>query len=114
MTAAKVVAVSLMLTLILFAGQANATRWLLVDFGKDEGTTTFGTQYPTWNQLLRHPSYTEFVDPDGNPDHWGIADKAGSSPGNDVTYYGVQGTAPIDFQIPHRIVATFYNRGSVK
>ena len=110
MRATRCLLIGLILVLTVCTGAAEGTRWLLVDFGKDAGTTTFGTYNSTWNQVLREATYTEYVDPDGNPDHWGIADKLGTSPGNNVTFYGVQGTTAIDFQIPHRVVATFYNR----
>jgi hypothetical protein len=65
----------------LVASNATATRWLLVDFHDSDAASTFGTQYPAWNTIIRHSGNTAYVDPDGNPDHEGIAD-SGTSPGN--------------------------------
>ncbi|HUW84523.1 MAG TPA: hypothetical protein VMZ31_17195, partial [Phycisphaerae bacterium] len=114
MNPVRQVALGVIIVCALVATPAHATRWLLVDFHDGDSQSTFGTQFPTWNQIIRHSGNTAYVDPDGNPDHEGIAD-SGSSPGNGVTYYGIQGTAPINFQPPHRIIATFYNRsGALK
>jgi len=97
-----------LLSLVALPEGVMAERWLLVDFGYDSSSNSFGTEYPTWNQVIQHPLYTEYVDPDGNPDHWGITD-ANNPPGHETAFFGVKGTAPIDFQKGHKIIATFYN-----
>jgi hypothetical protein len=97
----------LMAVLWLCAHPVFATRWTLVNFGTNEASTVM--PYPGWNQLLRHPAYTEFVDPDGNPDHAGITE-SGGIPEGDYAYYGVQGTNAINMQPGHTLVVTFYNR----
>ena len=58
--------------------------------------------------MLRHGTYTRFVDPDGNPDHDGIVAVA-TTPDERTAYFGVRGTVPINFQRGQKIVATFYN-----
>ena len=79
---------------------------LLVKFGTSEATSV--TPYGDWTQILRHPQYTTFVAPDGNPDHTGITATA-NAPGWNTVYFGIKGTTPIAFKRGHRIVATFYN-----
>ncbi len=82
-------------------------RWTLVDFGHDLGSTQ--TPYPNWTEVLRHPTRSQFVNPDGNPAHSGIT----ATPGLDwdtFTFFGIRGTVPIEFQPGHEIILTFYNR----
>ena len=94
---------------VILSRPAAAARWLLVDFHDSDTTSTFGAQFPTWNTIIRDTAHTAYVDPDGDPNHAGVAE-VGVSPGNDITYYGIQGTIPIDFQPPHQIVATSQRR----
>jgi hypothetical protein len=90
----------------LLPGLATAAG-TLVEYGSSAGATQ--TPYADWNQLLYPAACTEFVDPDGNPDHSGIVETS-SVPDVETAYFGIQGTTPINFQVGDRIVATFYNR----
>ena len=84
-----------------------AARWTLVDFGSSAATTT--APYPGWTTVLRHPTRTQFVDPDGHSAHAGITDVAGLDE-SQWSYFGIQGSAPIDFRRGHVIICTLYNR----
>ncbi|OGK07113.1 MAG: hypothetical protein A2487_20255 [Candidatus Raymondbacteria bacterium RifOxyC12_full_50_8] len=99
------------LLLFILAIQCYCASQLLVDFGSDSGSTTFGSDYPDWNQVLRHAAYTQFVDPDGNPDHQGLSETA-SIPDAMTAFFGIKGATPINFQVGQKIVATFYNSSS--
>ncbi|OGJ84621.1 MAG: hypothetical protein A2268_11395 [Candidatus Raymondbacteria bacterium RifOxyA12_full_50_37] len=90
---------SIAVFLFICCAPLHATRWLLVDFGKDSASTTFGTEYPTWNQLLA-PAGAQYADPDGDTAHWGISTRS---------FAGVKGATPITFKRGHKVVATFYN-----
>ncbi|KPL11169.1 hypothetical protein AMJ85_04335 [candidate division BRC1 bacterium SM23_51] len=91
----------------LVAGNAHADRWVLVDFGTNDGNSS--TPHGDWSQIIRHPTNVQYVDPDGNPDHQGVTEVAGLAVG-DPSYVGIQGTTPISFQRGHKIILTFYNR----
>ena len=95
--------------LLLGSSPAAAARWPLVIFGSSAGTTQ--TPYTGWDEILRHGTYTSFVDPDGNPDHDGIVAVA-ATPNERTAYFGVRGTVPINFQRGQKIVTTFYNNSS--
>lgn len=99
----------LMCALTLLAGglRAPAERWTLVDFGSSLATTR--TPYPGWNTVLRHPTRTQFVRPDGNPAHDGITRIAGLDE-SQPAYFGIRGNVPIDFRRGHVVICTFYNR----
>ena len=84
-----------------------AARWTLVDFGSSAATRT--APYPGWTTVLRHPTRTQFVDPDGHSAHAGITDVAGLDE-SQWSYFGIQGSAPIDFRRGHVIICTLYNR----
>ncbi|MFH0879079.1 MAG: hypothetical protein V2A34_05155 [Lentisphaerota bacterium] len=86
---------------------AQATRWTLVDFGTN--LASCATPYATWTNILRHPTRSQFVDPDGDPGHDGITITAGLGE-TEQSYFGVRGTDPINFQPGHEIICTFYNR----
>jgi len=86
---------------------APAVRWTLVDFGSN--LTTCVTPYTGWTNIMRHPTRSQFVSPDGDPDHDGITITAGLGE-NEFSYFGISGSAPIDFQPGHEIICTFYNR----
>jgi hypothetical protein len=90
------------------AGPAAAARWTLVDFGSSLATTV--TPHPGWTEVLRHPTRTKFVNPDGNPAHRGITIVSGLNTSQQA-YFGIRGAgAPIDFRRGHMVVLTFYNR----
>jgi hypothetical protein len=91
----------------LAVSTARAETWVLVDFGTSDGNSS--TPYGDWNQILRHPTNVEYVDPDGNPDHQGVAEVDGLAEG-DPSYIGIQGTTPVSFARGHKITAVFYNR----
>ena len=84
-----------------------AERWTLIDFGTNDATTQMA--YPAWTNLLRHPTRTQYVNPDGNPDHGGLTE-TGGIPAGQWAYYGVSGSSPIAFQTGHTIVATLILR----
>jgi hypothetical protein len=84
-----------------------ATRWTLVDFGTNPATCV--TPYPNWNQVIFHPTRSQFVDPDGNPDHAGITIRPGLGE-TERSYFGIRGTVPIQFRPGHEIICTMYNR----
>lgn len=102
---------ALLFCLVLAAGcgTVSARRWTLVDFGSSSAATA--TPYPGWNEVLRHPTRTQFVDPDGHPAHAGITIASGLSQ-SQRAYFGIRGSAPIDFRRGHMIVCTFYNRSA--
>lgn len=85
-----------------FSTTANATTWLLVDFGASASQNAFGVE--GWNRVFLSPS-TEYIDsgPGGT--------LLNSSAGEDWTlnYQGVEGT-PREFQAGERIVVTWYNQ----
>lgn len=93
----------------LIAGGGHAARWVLVDFGTNDGNSS--TPYGDWNQIIRHATNVQYVDPDGNPAHQGVTEVAGLAVG-DPTYVGIQGTTPISFARGHKIICTFYNRSA--
>ncbi len=84
-----------------------ADRWTLVDFGTN--LTSCITPYPGWTSILRHPTRTQFVNPDGNSAHDGITIAAGLNEG-EYSYFGIQGSAPIAMAPGHEIICTLYNR----
>jgi hypothetical protein len=84
-----------------------ADRWTLIQFATNE--TSCVLPYSDWTQILRHPTRTQFVDPDGDPAHAGIVEIEGL-PENQWAYFGVRGQTPIRLRQGHKIVATFYNR----
>ncbi|MGD9872912.1 MAG: hypothetical protein AB7T27_01455 [Kiritimatiellia bacterium] len=86
---------------------AQAARWTLVDFGSN--LTTCVTPYAGWTNIMRHPSRTQFVSPDGDPDHDGITITDGLGE-TEPSYFGIRGSSPINFQPGHEIICTFYNR----
>ena len=86
------------------AGTAEATRWTLLNYG-----ASTKMPYPNWNQLIRHPTRSQIVFPDGNSNHCGIADVEGLGE-TEHSYAGVRGAAPINRARGHEIIATFYNR----
>lgn len=98
------VGVSLWLALGL---EVVAERWTLIQFGTNEAACIMA--YSDWNQILRHPTRTQFVDPDRDPAHAGIVEVDGL-PDNEWAYYGVRGQTPIRLRQGHKIIATFYNR----
>ncbi|GAK59411.1 hypothetical protein U27_06395 [Candidatus Vecturithrix granuli] len=89
-----------------FSDDSNPTLGVLVDFGKNEQENQF--EIDGWNQVIRHPQYTTYVNPDGNPQHAGITDTR-NTPDKHLPYIGIKGTTPIHFQYGQKIVATFYN-----
>ncbi|MBN1671010.1 MAG: hypothetical protein JXR37_08265 [Kiritimatiellae bacterium] len=93
--------------LALLALTAQAARWTLVDWGTSDGTTL--TPYGDWTQLLRHGTYTQYLNPDGDSNHWGIAETNGIPEGS-YAYFGIRGSTPISLAKGHKIVATFYNQ----
>ncbi|MCB2154923.1 hypothetical protein KQI84_08545 [bacterium] len=93
--------------IVLAVSVAQAGRWVLVDFGTSDGTST--TPYGDWNQILRHSTNVEYVDPDGNPAHQGITEIESLAEG-DPSFAGIQGTTPISFARGNAIICTFYNR----
>ncbi|MBI2567117.1 MAG: hypothetical protein HYV63_08820 [Candidatus Schekmanbacteria bacterium] len=90
---------------------AHAERAVLVDFGDSAQTTM--TPYGDWTELLRHPTYTEFVRPDENPEHWGITATA-TTPNAYTAYHGIRGTTPVNLARGHKIIATFFNRTELR
>jgi hypothetical protein len=90
----------------LLSSTCIAARWTLIEFGTDDGSNH--TPHPGWNQLLRHPTLTRYVNPDGDPSHRGIVSVEEESEGGTV-YFGVSGREPIEFRRGQKIVATFYN-----
>ena len=84
-----------------------AERTTLIQFGADAAVSVM--PHADWTNLIRHPTFTEFVDPDGDASHRGIVEVP-TIPEGAWAYYGVQGTTPIHFRQGHKIVATFYNR----
>ncbi len=98
------------LVFILFISiPSNAERWTLVDFGINEETTD--TLHSDWNNIFRDVSHTQFVDPNGNPNHQGLTEIE-DVPEGQFAYYGIQGESPIAFETGHTIIATFYNRST--
>lgn len=86
---------------------AQAERLILVDFGISDEMNLY--PFEGWNTLLRHPNYTQYVNPDGRQEHWGITE-TDEIPENQWAYYGVKGQSSILFRKGSRVVATFYNR----
>lgn len=84
-----------------------AERWTLVDFGTSDANSS--KPYSDWNQIIRHPSNVQYVDPDGDPVHQGITEVDGLAE-EAPSYAGIRGTTPITFRRGHKIIATFYNR----
>jgi len=91
----------------LMVGICPAGRWTLVDFGTNDANSS--TPYSDWNQILRHPTNVQYVDPDGNPDHQGITEIGGLAE-EAPSFAGIRGTTPIAFHRGHKIIVTFYNR----
>ena len=92
---------------VLFSVSCMAERWTLVRFGPDAAANDL--PYPSWSEVLRHPTFTDYVDPDGDPAHAGIA-CVEVIPEGQTAHFGVRGTVPIAFRPGQKIVATFYNR----
>ncbi|HRZ36431.1 MAG TPA: fibronectin type III domain-containing protein [Candidatus Paceibacterota bacterium] len=84
-----------------------AAGWTLIEFGTNDASNL--TPYPGWTQVLRHPTYTRYVSPDGDPAHTGISPTEGI-PEGETAFFGVRGTMPIMFRPGQKIVVTFYNR----
>lgn len=97
----------LLLSLVWTFSDAEAARWTLVDFGSN--LTSCVTPYAGWTNIIRHPTRSQFVSPDGNPDHDGITITAGLGE-TDFSYFGIRGSSPINFRPGHEIICTFYNR----
>ncbi len=93
----------------LVSNPALGARHTLVEFGDSLETTS--TPYTDWDEVLWHSTYTRFVDADGAPAHDGIAETS-STPDRESSYFGVRGTAPVDFQPGMKIIATFYNNSA--
>jgi|GEM_PF-605609 len=89
--------------------EKDRSRKILINFGRDQATTR--TPFSDWTQVLRHTTYTEYVDPSGNPEHWGLTCVAGI-PSGEYAYFGIEGITAHHFSRGQRIVATFYNRSS--
>ena len=79
----------LLLMIFFFPAQSHAARWILVEFGSSAATTS--TPYGDWDDVLRHPTYTQFVDPDGDPTHSGIVQTA-TVPDGQTAFFGISGT----------------------
>jgi len=92
---------------LLLAPSAFAARWTLVQFGASPGMTA--TPYPGWTEVIRHPTFSKHVDPDGDPSHAGLVETEGIPEGQ-TAYFGVRGTVPIQFRPGHRVIVTFCNR----
>jgi hypothetical protein len=92
---------------LFFANPAWATRWTLVDFGANSSQTV--TPYSGWNTPLVDPVNGQYFDPDGNPDHAGVAEIDGVTE-EAAPYFGVSGTSPIVMEVGMKIIVTFYNR----
>lgn len=58
--------------------------------------------------MLYDAAVTEFVNPDGDPDHDGIKSTA-ATPDGESAYFGIMGSTPIDFRVGEKIIATFFN-----
>jgi hypothetical protein len=84
-----------------------AARWTLVQFGTNEWSCV--TPYGDWTNVIRHPTRTQFVNPDGNPLHAGIVETE-VIPEGVWAYYGIRGASPIALHRGHKIIATFFNR----
>ncbi len=109
----KITSVLKTLTILLFFGliptNILAERWLIVDFGHNAASNTFGTKLPDWNQVLMHPEHTIYVNSDGDSEHDGLA-QSPSAPRMDIPFFGIKGTTPFDFKVGHQVIATFHNR----
>lgn len=97
----------LIVLLFLLAAVCMAERWTLVDFGTSDANSS--KPHSDWNQILRHPTNMQYVDPDGNPAHQGITEAEGLAE-DAPSFAGIRGTTPIAFQRGHKIIVTFYNR----
>ena len=87
--------------------EGTAARWTLVQFGTNDSSCV--TPYGDWTEVLRHPTRTRYLDPDGDPDHCGIVETDGIAE-NQWAYYGVRGRTAVSLRRGHKIIATFYNR----
>jgi hypothetical protein len=97
----KTIAVFITLLLLLCL-DTHAAKWLLVDYGKDAASNTFGTRFPTWNQVIAgDPTY---MNPDGLPLHDGISADS---------FCGIKGTSPINLQMGYKVVVTFFNTTNI-
>ncbi len=98
---------ALLAAAFLSTSAAWPAHWTLVQFGPSGAATAL--PYPGWNEILRHPTRTAYVDPDGDPAHAGLACVPGLTEAQ-PTFYGVRGSTPISFAVGQKIVVAFYNR----
>lgn len=92
---------------VLLSARTDAASWTLIQFGTNQASCV--TPYGDWTNVIYDAARTTFVNPDGDPNHWGIVE-TGDIPEGQWAFYGVRGTTPIRLQRGHKLIATFFNR----